>query len=116
MDGQFEPIRGDHATINIALNIAGHDDHVSEVERYIRTLKERARSIYNTVPFTRFPARMIVEMIHYCSFWLNSFPHPDGISDTLSPRTIVTGRTVDFRRHCRRRRLHHLRDLLGRQQ
>ncbi len=100
MDGQFETIRGDLAELNVALLIAGHDDHVPEVERYIRTLKERAHSIYNTVPFTRFPARMTVEMIYNCNFWLNTFPHADGVSDILSPRTIVTGLTIDFQRHC----------------
>ncbi len=50
MDGQFEPLRGDLAEIHITLNTAGHDDHVPEIERYIRgTLKERARAMYNTI-------------------------------------------------------------------
>ena len=82
MDGQFEPIRGDLADIQVGLNTAGHDDHVPEIERHIRTVKERSRAIYNTVPFTRFPARMIIEMIYNCNFWLNAFPHPDGVSAT----------------------------------
>ena len=33
--------------------------------------------------------------------WLNAFLHPDGVSDALSPRTIVTGQIVDYNRHCR---------------
>ena len=56
MDGQFEPIRGDLADIQVGLNTPGHDDHVPEVERHIRVVKERSRAVYNTVPFTRFPS------------------------------------------------------------
>ena len=97
MDGQFEPIRGELADIQVGLNTAGHDDHVPEVERHIRVVKERSSAIYNTVPFTRFPARMVIEIVYNCNFWLNSSPHPDGVSDVLSPRTIVTGHTIDFR-------------------
>jgi hypothetical protein len=44
---------------------------------------------------------MVIELVYNCYFWLNSFPHPDGVSHVLSPRTIVTGHTIDFRRHCR---------------
>jgi hypothetical protein len=101
MDGKFEPIRGDLADIHTGLNTAGHDDRVPEIERHIRTVKECSRAIYNTVPFTRFPARMVIEMVYNCNFWLNAFPHPDGISNVLSPRTIVTGYAIDFKRHCR---------------
>ena len=34
-------------------------------------------------------------------FWLNAFPHCDGISQTLSPREIVTRMSVDFTKHCK---------------
>lgn len=101
MDGQFEPIRGDLADIHIGLNTAGHDDHVPEIERHIRTVKERSRAMYNTVPFTRFPARMVIEMVYNSNLWLNAFPHLDGVSAVLSPCTIVTGYNIDFKRTCR---------------
>jgi hypothetical protein len=101
MDGQFETLRGDLADLNIALETCGHDDHVPEIERHIRTLKERARAVYNTLPFQRLPARMIIELIHYCTFWLNAFPHADVLSDVLSPRNIVSGLGIDFNRHCK---------------
>lgn len=29
------------------------------------------------------------------------FPHNDGISDELSPRTIISGLTLDYNKHCR---------------
>jgi hypothetical protein len=33
-------------------------------------------------------------------FWLNAFPHKHGIPRTLSPRTIVTGKHIDYKPHC----------------
>ena len=40
MDGQFEPIHGDLSSLGITLNTVANDEHVPEVEQYIRTLKE----------------------------------------------------------------------------
>jgi hypothetical protein len=45
--------------------------------------------------------RSLVEMINASVFWLNAFPHRLGFSPTLSPRTIITGKHVDYNRHCR---------------
>jgi hypothetical protein len=44
---------------------------------------------------------MISEMIMLSIFWLNAFPHRLGISQTMSPRNIVTGLDVDYNKHCR---------------
>lgn len=44
---------------------------------------------------------MVAELIYYCVFWLNTFPACDGISKTLSPRSIVTGSHIDFNKHCK---------------
>ena len=34
-------------------------------------------------------------------FWLNSFPAAGEISDTLNPRIIIVGSTIDYAQHCR---------------
>lgn len=99
MDGQFEVLRGDLAGLGITLNTVARGEHVPEVERHIRTIKERARSVFNTLPFRKLPGRMIAELIYLSVFWLNSFPARDGISDVLSPRAIVVGASVDFTKH-----------------
>jgi hypothetical protein len=49
-DDEFEALREDLAGI-ARLNVASEDEHVPEIERYIRTLKERTRAVYNTLPF-----------------------------------------------------------------
>jgi hypothetical protein len=101
MDGQFETLRGDLADIQITLNTVSNDEHVPEIERYIRTTKERMRCVYNMLPFRKIPARLIIELAYHSVFWLNCFPPDDNISSTLSPRAIVVGHHVDYRRHCK---------------
>jgi hypothetical protein len=71
------------------------DEHVGDVEQYIRTVKERMRAIY-ILPFECMPPHMVIEMAKSSVFWLNAFPHCQGVSNTLSPRTIITGQNVDF--------------------
>jgi hypothetical protein len=44
---------------------------------------------------------MLIEMVFLNVFWLNAFPHKLGVSQTISPRTIVTGQTADYNKHCR---------------
>jgi len=44
-DGGFECIRNSLADMGISLNVASRNEHVPEVERYIRTIKERVRAI-----------------------------------------------------------------------
>jgi hypothetical protein len=44
---------------------------------------------------------MIIEMVFLNVFWLNAFPHKLGISQTLSPWTIVTGLGINYNKHCR---------------
>lgn len=45
MDGQFNVIRGDLAEMNITLNTVARGEHVPEIERHIRTIKERTRAM-----------------------------------------------------------------------
>jgi hypothetical protein len=74
---------------------------VPEVERYICMIKERTRCIYNTSPFTRMPTRIVIEMVYSSVFWLNMFPANDGISTTMSPRSIIAGMKLDYTKDCR---------------
>jgi hypothetical protein len=50
------------------------------------------------MPFERIPQNMMMEFLKHANFWLNSFPKQDGVSRTLNPRTIITGRTIDYKK------------------
>jgi hypothetical protein len=101
LDGQFEPLRADLAGIGIGVNGVARDEHVPEIERYIRTTKERTRCIYTMLPFEKIPARITIEMIYASVFWLNMFPLTDGVSTTHSPRNIICGHQLDYKTHCK---------------
>ena len=101
MDGEFGHLRGELASMGVTLNETSRDEHMGEIERFIRTIKERMRAIYNTLPFQRIPAWLVAEMGKACVFWLNSLPPQSNFGNDLSPRTMVTGQRLDFKRHCR---------------
>jgi len=100
-DGQFQHIQQIIQQKGVILNICSANEHVPEIERYIRTLKERVRSIATILPFKKYPPRLIVEMVSNCVFWLNSFPRRDGVHNILSPRAIMTGQKIHYDKHCR---------------
>ena len=103
MDNEFEPLQNVmlSRTGGVPLNICAPDEHVPKVERAIRTIKERVRSIACTLPFISLPDIMVVHLVLFTILWLNFFPPTGGVSSTLSPETIVKGRSMDSRRHCR---------------
>jgi Reverse transcriptase (RNA-dependent DNA polymerase) len=100
MDGQFECLRGALLGMQVLLNTTSRDEHVGDIERYIWTIKERMRCTATTVPFETMTSTMTLELGKRTVFWLNAFPAADGISTTLSPRTIVTGQIVNHDQHC----------------
>ena len=85
----------------IGLNIAATNEHVPEIERAIRTIKERNRSNVSGLHFLHYPKILKKALIKQAALWLNMFPHADGVSATISPRTIVTGITANYATQCR---------------
>jgi hypothetical protein len=84
----------------VNLNTTAASEHVPDIERHIRLIKERARAIRSTMPFKIIPGRMIIEMMAHVVLWLNASPPASGVSTTYSPRTIMTGTALDFTKHC----------------
>jgi len=54
---------------------------------------------YNLLPFEHVPWIMLIRLVCNAVLWLNAFPHSDGISDMLSPRYLLTGQHLDYRKH-----------------
>ena len=76
---------------NIGLNIAATNEHVPKIEHTIRTIKERNQGTVSILPFKHYPKLLKIELVKNAVIWLNMLPHPDGISDNMSPRTVMTG-------------------------
>ena len=94
------PLRGGLAELGITLNETSRDEHVGDIKRYICMVKEHMRVIYNTLPFQKIPARLVIEMTKTAVFWLNTFPVMGGASQDLSPCTILMCQQVDYKCHC----------------
>jgi hypothetical protein len=102
-DGEFDmpEIWESLAGEGVALDSTGRDEHVGDIECYVRTVKERMHATYNTLPFTHMAPHLVIEMAKQAVFWLHSFPRVDGVSNHMSPREIMTGQRLDYARHCR---------------
>ena len=94
-DGEFEKLRQWFPQ----LNTCAENEHVPDIERYIRTIKDSTRSTYNMLPFTRLPRIMVIQLVKNAVFWLNSFPSKDGVSSRHSPRRIMVGYEISYTKH-----------------
>ena len=91
-DKEFDCIKGDIKPIE--MNIMGADEHVHEAERSIRTTKDRIRSTIHGLPYKRYPKLMMIKLVGTTMHELNQVPNMNGISDSMSPITIVTGQQM----------------------
>ena len=85
----------------LVINTTATKEHVPEVERKIRLIKERGRGILNTLPFKKMPRLMLIELVYHVVLWLNAFLAKSGVSKTLSPRKIVYRHKLDLAKHCK---------------
>ncbi len=69
MDGQFESVRGYvEGDLQCRCELVGRGVHAPEVERYIRTVKDRVRCVYTTLKFASVPICMLIELVYYANF------------------------------------------------
>jgi Reverse transcriptase (RNA-dependent DNA polymerase) len=95
-DGEFHSVQSSFPDIHFS--ICSADDHVPEIERAIRTVKESIRATIHGMPYTRLPRVLVKELAAHAVRTVNMLPHPDGVSSTLSPTTIITGEPkTDYR-------------------
>jgi len=85
--------------MGIVLEVAGQQQAVPVVERMIRQIKERARGLYNTLPF-KVPSVLLPHLIQFCVSRINMAPTRTS-ADNLSPLEKYTGRKIDYVRTLR---------------
>ena len=61
----------------------------------------RVRAIAKSLPYKKFPPRLIAEMVYNVIFWLNGFPPSYWVHSTISPRKFIAGLAIDHNKHCR---------------
>ena len=85
----------------LLLILRAENEHAPEIERCTRAAKGRARSGRSSLPLERAPRLALARPAYNCVFWLNAFPHENGVSDALSPRRLLAGRRLGCRRRAR---------------
>lgn len=96
-DPEFTPL--DEMFNQVSFNFCVQDEHVPDIEWYVHTVKDCAQSRYNSLPFQRILHLILIQLIANAVFWLNAFPCNNGVSDTLSPRYLLTGKHLDYCKH-----------------
>ena len=88
-DGEFECVRDDVHPIN--LNVVAAGEHVPDIERGNRSLKDGTRCEIHRCPYHWYPREMVKGCVIRVTKNHNDLPALDGISDVYGPGTLVTG-------------------------
>ena len=81
------------------VNLTSANEHVLEIERRIRVIKERSRAFCRSLPFNWIPKLMTIHAILNIAKMLNYFSTKQGISSELSPCSILTGESLDYKKN-----------------
>jgi hypothetical protein len=100
-DGEFAPLKVLIESLpgGPFVNLASPDEHVPEIKQLIRVVKEWSRAARHSLPFQRIPKLLMIQIVLTAVKMLNFFPTKGGISNTLSPKTIMSGETLDYKKH-----------------
>ena len=68
LDNEFEAVLPiiQNRKDGFSIEICSAEDHVSEIERCIRTIKERDCGIGTTLPFARIPQILLIHSVFFC--------------------------------------------------
>jgi hypothetical protein len=96
-DPEFEMLRPYIPT----LNTCAADEHVPDIERAIRSMKDRVRSTHSRLPFKYLPRLIVVRLVANAVLWMNALPQPLGVLTDHSPRYLLLGRDLTYDKHVR---------------
>ena len=77
------------------MDVAGQNESVPQIERVIRTVKERVRGFIHTLPY-RLPLRFLQYLLFFCVLRMNMTPT---VAMSESPFEQLHGRKLDYKRN-----------------
>ena len=89
MDMEFEKVKDEKGMDLIDVNATAAREHVGEIERGIRYLKERARGSVSAFALAgmKFVAKsIIIQLVYNVTMFVNAVPDALGVSEKYSPR------------------------------
>jgi hypothetical protein len=100
-EGAVAALRTEIEAKGITVNLTAKSEHVPEIERAGRQMKERVRGFWNTLPY-KLTALLIIYLVYYCVSTINMFPKRSMVgSGAISPRELFLGRKTDVKVECR---------------
>ena len=84
--------------VSTNLNKTGARDHVPEVDRQTQFIEKRMRAHNANLPLHSFMRRMTIELVKHVVMFLNNSPLKSVLSKTYSPCTILTGKTLGWKK------------------
>ena len=98
-DGEFKPMEEKVYELYGApkLNLSSANEHVPEIERKIRVIKERVQAVRYSLPFNALPPKVLIHSVLFVTKQLNLFPVKGGVSAQFSPKQILTGEVVHYK-------------------
>jgi len=100
MDGEFEAVKQRLAGL-IEINTTAANEHVPEIERKIRHMKERCRATKASLPYDVLPNLIVRNLVTNATMMMNAHIDKQGISEEFSPRELVLRWQLDWKKHCR---------------
>ena len=88
MDGEFEKLK-DQLSDQLEINTTAKNEHVCEIERKIKHVKERCRSIKADMPFKILLNAVVKALVIHAVMWMNAWPDKQGITQEYSPRELI---------------------------
>ena len=85
--------------LNVDVEYVNAQEHESVAERNVRTIKERMRTIYHSLPYKYLPKLILEYMCYEAATKLNIFPAKHGVSAHYSPYVIMHRKPLDYNVH-----------------
>jgi hypothetical protein len=101
VDVEFAPLKVQIESLlgGPMVNLASPNEHIPEIEQRIWVVKERSQAAHHSLPFQCIPKLLMIHIVLNAVKILNCFPMKGGIPHTLSTKTIMSGETLDCKKH-----------------
>ncbi len=86
MDQEFDKVK--EACDMVEINTTAAREHVGEIKRFIRTIKERSRALMSDLPYNILPCQITIHLVYFAVLWLNSLPAAAGVSENTPPARL----------------------------
>ena len=81
------------------MDLTSPSEHVPYIECIIIVFKERAICVRHSLPFNSIPRLLLIHIEFASVKMLNYFPTKRGVSNVYIPKTIMSGKTLHYKKH-----------------